>query len=221
MSPLQEELQKQNVVDQLTWDSSVNSNEVHVEAVDGRIRLEGKVPNYTAKLAAERDAYNVIGVTEVENFLEVEFPPAVTIPPDREIESNIKRMILLNARIASGDISVVVKDGVVTLSGVVETIWEKYEAEDVANSAAGVVDVQNNLEVILKEDIIDADIANDILATFQRSSLIDENRLAVEVNNGVVRLTGEAPTFAAKREAYNKALFTQNVRDVIDDIVIV
>jgi osmotically-inducible protein OsmY len=221
MSPLQEELQKQNVVDQLTWDSSVNSNEVHVEAVDGRIRLEGKVPNYTAKLAAERDAYNVIGVTEVENFLEVEFPPAVTIPPDREIESNIKRMILLNARIASGDISVTVKDGVVTLSGVVETIWEKYEAEDVANSAAGVVDVQNNLEVILKEDIIDADIANDILATFQRSSLIDENRLAVEVNNGVVRLTGEAPTFAAKREAYNKALFTQNVRDVIDDIVIV
>ena len=37
MSPLIEELKKQDVVDQLTWDDSVNANDIYVD-VDDRTR---------------------------------------------------------------------------------------------------------------------------------------------------------------------------------------
>lgn len=80
MAPLPEEIKKQDIVDQLTWDDSVNANEVHIDVQDKTVRLTGKVPNYVAKMAAERDAYQVAGVAIVENYLEVEFPPTISLP---------------------------------------------------------------------------------------------------------------------------------------------
>jgi len=87
MVPLSEELKKQDIVDQLTWDDSVNANAVHIDVMDNIVRLTGKVPNYLAKMAAERDAYQVAGVANVENYLEVEFPPTITRLTDDEIIS--------------------------------------------------------------------------------------------------------------------------------------
>jgi len=220
MVPLQEEIKKQDLVDQLTWDVSVNANDVNVEVADNTVRLKGTVPNYTAKLAAERDAYAVSGVQDVENLLNVEFPPSITVPTDSEIENNIKKMLFLNAKIISVDINVSVSSGLVTLSGYVDTLWEKYEAEEIANSATGVIDVINELEVQLTKDFIDLDIENDIIAAFRRSALIDHENINVSLSNGIAHLTGNANSFVEKSEAYKIALFTKDVVDVIDDIVI-
>ena len=85
MSPYAEEIKKEDVIDQLTWDDSVNANEILVKVEDRTVVLNGTVENSTAKMAAERDAYQVRGVMQVENNLEIQFPPSITLPADSEI----------------------------------------------------------------------------------------------------------------------------------------
>ena len=64
----------------------------------------------------------------------------------------------LKAFLISSGIKVRTTDGMVTLSGVVDTYWEKGLAEDVALYTDGVIDVVNELTVTPVKSIIDIDI---------------------------------------------------------------
>ncbi|MFW5657172.1 MAG: BON domain-containing protein [Bacteroidota bacterium] len=220
MAPHIEELIKQDIIDQLTWDDSVNANDVIVEVTDNTVQLKGKVPNYIAKLAAERDARFVSGVKRVENYLEVEFPPKSTLPSDQEITDHINSMLFLHGKIISSDVSVSTNRGVVTLSGKVGTYWEKNLAEDIASSTRGVVGVNNLLAVSLIKTVFDYDIETDIKNAYKRSILIDEDKIKVAVEGGTVRLTGSVANYAIKNEAIEIAMYTAGVKDVIDEITI-
>jgi osmotically-inducible protein OsmY len=220
MAPLSEELMKQDIVDQLTWDDSVNANAVHIDVMDNTVRLTGKVPNYLAKMAAERDAYQVAGVANVENYLEVEFPPAITRPTDEEIISNVGNMLLWDSKTDSSNILLKCHRGVVTLSGSVNTYWEKYRAWETAVSAKGVIDVVNNLSVKYKKTILDTDIERDIKNSYRRSALIDENKIEVNVKNGIVHLEGVVSHYLIKNQAYEIAMYTSGVVDVVSNITI-
>jgi osmotically-inducible protein OsmY len=215
-----DEIKKQDVIDQLVWDDRVNANDVMVHIEDGSVKLKGKVPNISAKYAAARDAYMVEGVISVDNQLEVEFPERETIPTDMEITSNVSNMLLWSDNVISSDIRVKTEDGVVTLSGSVNTYWEKMEAEDIAASALGVVDVINLLDVNLTGTFIDAEIETDIENAFRRSIIIDEKKVNVSVVNGVATLTGTVPTYQAKRVAGDIARYTAGVTDVINNLVV-
>lgn len=216
-----EEIKKQDVIDQLVWDDSVNANDIFVNVENGSVQLKGKVPNISAKFAAARDAYMVAGVKSVDNQLEVEFPARETVPSDAEITSNIRNMLLWSDNVISTDISVETENGIVTLSGSVNSYWEKSEAEDIAASALGVVDVINLLTVNLTGTFIDADIETDIENAFRRSILIDETKVDVKVVNGVATLTGTVESYNAKRVALDIAAYTAGVTDVIDELVVV
>lgn len=220
MAVLNEEIIKQNIIDQLTWDDSVNANDIQVEVQESTVQLKGTVPNYTAKLAAERNTLNVPGVLNLESFLKVEFPPRLTMPNDPEITQNIKNILAWNSNINSASIDVVTSHGIVTLSGIADSPWEKFEAEDIANSALGVVDVVNKISVKPVKSIIDIDIENDIKKAYERSGLIDESKIDVSVKNGIVHLIGVVSNNLIKNEAYKTALYTAGVVDVIDEITI-
>ncbi len=220
MAPLVEELKKQDVVDQLTWDDSVNANDIYVNVDDRSVQLKGKVPNYASKIAATNAAFRVAGVRNVENYLDIEFPPSITLPTDDEITSNINNMLIWNSKILSSDIKVETINGVVTLTGSVSTYWEKYLAEDIANSARGVLEVNNLLNVELTKSIIDIDIENDIKEAYRRSILIDETKIEVSVTNGVVTLTGSVESYPIKREALDIAIYTTGVVEVNDQLYI-
>jgi osmotically-inducible protein OsmY len=220
MAALPEEIIKQKIIDQLIWDDSVNANDVQVEVQESTVQLRGTVPNYTAKLAAERDALNVPGVMNLESFLKVEFPPRITLPDDAEISRNIKSMLTLNTRVNAINIDVTTSDGIVTLSGTADSYWEKYEAEDVANTAHGVVEVINKIVVKPVKSVIDREIEADIRNAYERSSLIDESKIDVYVKNGVAHLTGVAENTLIKNEVFKKALYTTGVVDVIDEVTV-
>lgn len=218
MSPFTEEIIKQDIIDHLTWDSSVNSNDVHVSVEGGTVYLKGSVPNYVAKIAAERDACQVEGVIHVESFLEVAFPPAQTLPADHEINNTIENILMWNSKIDSENIHVDTDDNVVTLSGYVGSFWEKHLAADIAVSTNGVLEVKNELVVRPSKTIIDLDIERDIRSAFQRSSLINEKNIGVSVDSGIVHLSGNAVNYPVKLQARDIAMYTAGVVDVVDDI---
>jgi osmotically-inducible protein OsmY len=217
---LKEEEIKKKIIDQLTWDDSVNANNIEVEVQDSTVQLRGTVPNYTAKLAAERDALNVPGVLNLESFLKVEFPPRVTLPGDPEISRNIKNMLTMNNRINAINIDVATSDGIVTLTGTADSYWEKYEAEDLANTAHGVIEVVNKIGVKPVKSVVDQEIEEDIRKAYERSGLINEDEIDVSVKNGVAHLSGVVANTLIKKEAYKVALYTTGVVNVIDEITI-
>ncbi len=58
------QLQK-DVMDELKWEPSVTAAEIGVSAANGVVTLNGTVPTYAEKWAAERAAQRVEGVTVI------------------------------------------------------------------------------------------------------------------------------------------------------------
>ncbi len=220
MSPTYEEIKKQDIIDQLSWNNSVNANEVYVNVQDDVVRLTGTVPTYASKIAAEKDVYEIAGVNKVENHLKVEFTPEITLPADQEITKNIEDKLVWNSQINALNVSVETNDGVVTLSGVVDSYWEKNLAGDIAMHTSGVIEVINNLSVSLTKSVVDIDIEKDIKNAFHRTRLPGREEITVSAKDGIVRLSGVVPSNFVKREAYNIAVYTAGVVDVLDDITV-
>ncbi|MFW5757636.1 MAG: BON domain-containing protein, partial [Bacteroidota bacterium] len=106
MSPQTDEFIKQDIIDHLVWDDSIDANDIHVSVNDGVVELTGTVPGYTTKLAAEEDARQVKGVIDVDNSLEIVFPPQTSRPSDAAITSNIENKLLWNSSINAANITV-------------------------------------------------------------------------------------------------------------------
>ena len=108
----------------------------------------------------------------------------------KDVQDAIKWEPLLNA----AEIGVTVKDGVVTLTGVVDNYTKKLEAEDAAKKVAGVKVVVERIEVKFgssygKKD--DNEIATEILNAFKWNWRIPNDKVKVKVEDGWVTLEGE------------------------------
>lgn len=214
------EINKQDIIDQLAWDKRVSANDVEVIISGNTVELRGTVPNYAAKMAAENDTYQVPGVTKVVNYLDIKFPSDVKMPGDQELSKTVESMLSWDSRISSTHIRVSTAQGIVSLSGEVNSYWEKHLATGIARSAGGVVEVINNLSIRPDKTFIDQDIERDIRNAFRRNSLLAEHKIDVNVNNGIVHLTGHTSNWSQKTHAYDIAMYTAGVTDVIDDIAI-
>ncbi len=64
------ELQK-DVMDEIKWEPSVTAAEIGVSAADGVVTLNGTVPTYAEKWAAERAAQRVQGVKAIADEVQI------------------------------------------------------------------------------------------------------------------------------------------------------
>jgi osmotically-inducible protein OsmY len=71
---------------------------------------------------------------------------------DDRIREDINEQLMDADDIDASDVSVEVKDGVVTLSGSVEQRWLKHRIEDMADNCNGVKDVRNEIRVQSRSD---------------------------------------------------------------------
>ena len=220
MIPTNNELIKQAIIDQLTWDSSVNSNNVLVKVRDGKVELRGNVENLAARMAAERNAQEVEGVVAVDNRLEIKFPPGSKLPNDKELKDKVENLLSWNNEINADHIGVECENHVITLSGTVETYWEKAHAATVVTAIKGVVEVKSELSVVPEISQKDENIKDEISRAFQRTYLIDEEKIQVEVDKGIVKLTGKVPNFLVKLQARNMAIQTRGVKEVLDSLTL-
>lgn len=118
--------------------------------VDGNtVTLMGQVRNAVLKSDAERAVKRVEGVENVNNQIEI-LPPS---PNDDRIRRQVARAIFNDDRLfrysmgALPPIHIIVKNGHVTLDGVVDNEADKNTANIRANGVPGVFSVQNNLRV--------------------------------------------------------------------------
>lgn len=84
---------KQAVEDAFLYDPRVLSFKPDIAVEDGKVTLWGVVDNLKAKMAAEEDAQNVVGVWHVKNHLKVR---PVQIPSDEVLEKRVTDALLAN-----------------------------------------------------------------------------------------------------------------------------
>ena len=171
-------LLKADVIEELKWEPTISSTNINVAASNGVVRLNGTVPHYAEKSAAERATQRVLGVKAIANELEVH---TVAIRKDAEIAQAVLNSLEWHVWVPK-HIQVTVENGWVTLSGCVEWEYQRTSARDGASHLAGVRGVSNN--ITLKPGVQPTAIKDAIKKALMRDAEIDAKNIAVSADGG-------------------------------------
>ncbi len=126
---------------------------------------------------------------------------ATLIRIDEEIQKDVLAELKWDAQVQPNEIGVAVKDGVVTLTGWVDSYLKKWAAEDAAHRVSGVRAVANEIEVKLATERTDADIAAAAVRALEWDSSVPADTIKVTVSKGWVTLRGEVEWQYQKEDA--------------------
>ena len=143
---------------------------------------------------------------------------AVSTRTDEEIQRDILEELKWDTRVRPNEVGVAVKDGVVTLTGWVDSYLKKMAAEEAAHRVRGVKAVVNDIEVRLPSSAerTDEDLAKAALNALQWEAGVPADKLEVTVSHGWVTLKGEVEYGYQKREAERAVERLSGVRGVIN-----
>ena len=189
---------KKVVLEELSWEPSVDAAHIGVTAKDGVITLTGHVDNYSSKAGAEKAASRVKGVKAVAEEIEVKLPYNVK-RSDEDIAAAAVDRLGWNSSIPDGAIEVKVEKGWVTLSGTVDWHFEKEAAESDIRALSGVIGVSN--QVLVKPTVNASSVKDDIERALRRSWYFDPDTIQVNAVGGKIKLTGNVTTWNARRLA--------------------
>lgn len=187
------------IEDEYFFDHAVNANNIDIDVIDGIVELTGTVSNIKAKERASSIAQLIRGVRSVSNRINVLSPESHT---DDVVETHVKNALMWDPATSLDNVDVSVDQGVVTLSGEVDSYQSMMLHENVAKSAVGVVDLNNEITVEYQMERPDEDIANEIEQALKWNALVNEGLIEVAVNDGEVVLTGEVSSLAEKNNAF-------------------
>ena len=128
---------------------------------------------------------------------------AVSIRSDEAIQQDVLEELKWDTRVRPNEIGVAVKDGIVTLTGWVDSYLKKIAAEEAAHRVSGVKAVANDIEVRLpgSAERTDADLAKAVLNALRWDASIPAGKIDVTVSQGWVTLKGEVDYGFQKRDA--------------------
>lgn len=136
----------------------------------------------------------------------------------KDVQDAIKWEPLLNA----AEIGVIAKDGVITLTGTVDSYAKKIEAEEAAKSVLGVKAVVEKIEI--KFDGMgrknDNEIASDVLSALKWNWGVPSNKVKIKVEDGWISLDGELHWNFQKEAAKDSVKNLIGVRGVTNNITI-
>jgi osmotically-inducible protein OsmY len=190
---------------ELILDDATPSHLIDVETTDGVVTLSGVVDNLLAKRRAADIAETVKGVRSVVNDVDVVPPIARS---DKEVQESVNAALIRDPATESYEVKAAVDDGKVALTGAVESWREKMLAEQVAAGVDGVTGVENDIDVEYKAQRTDSEIAADVRGALERDVWVDEDLIAVSVDDGAVELAGRVGSAAEKSHAYTDAWVT-------------
>jgi hyperosmotically inducible periplasmic protein len=145
---------------------------------------------------------------------------------DGEITARVKTALIRNDETKARQINVETENGIVQLSGFVDSEQMKAAAAETARSVSGVQEVQNELAVRQGERTTGRATDDSVIAAKVKSELAADSGLAtagnvnVEVRSGVVQLSGFVSSADQKQEAEQIARQVAGVTDVSNSIAV-
>ena len=128
---------------------------------------------------------------------------AVSIHTDEDIQRDVLEELTWDIRVRPNEIGVVVKDGIVTLTGWVDSYLNKTAAQEDAHRVSGVRAVANDIEVRLpgSAERTDTDLARAALNALKWDAGIPTDKIDITVSQGWMTLKGAVDHFFQKRDA--------------------
>ena len=139
---------------------------------------------------------------------------------DAQIQADVNKKLQDHKNL--GDVQATVQDGVVNLSGSVKLFRDKLQADRIAHHVEHAQGVRNEINVQGEGASMSDQQLREKLAERLRYDRVDQgitfNSFALDVNHGVVTVSGEARTPVDKDSALSIIENTPGVVDVVDDI---
>lgn len=141
---------------------------------------------------------------------------------DEEIQKDVLNELKWDPRVQSTEIGVAVKDGVVTLTGWIDSFYKRWAAEEAAHRVRGVLAVANDIEVRLpvSAERTDADIAAAAIHALEWDAGVSIDNLDVTVSKGWVTLKGVVEWEYQKHDAERVVRRLKGVKGVTNLLTI-
>ena len=139
---------------------------------------------------------------------------------DSEIQTDVMEELKWQSLLNASEIGVAVKDGIVTLSGIVDVYQKKVAAELAAKKVLGVKAIVEDIDVKTPESSRskDLEIAKVILEALKWNSAVREDKIRIKVELGVVTLDGEVDWEFQRGAAYLTVANLIGVKHIINNI---
>jgi osmotically-inducible protein OsmY len=141
---------------------------------------------------------------------------------DAELQQHVMDELKWEPTIQAAEIGVAVKDGVVTLSGNVDSYAKKWAADRAAKRVFGVKAVMEDIKVTLAGYYKrpDKDIAKSATDVLDWNILVPSHRVKVMVQDGRITLSGNVDWYYQKQHAEDIVRHLVGVVEVINSITI-
>lgn len=132
---------------------------------------------------------------------------------DLQLQNDVMNELKWEPSVNAARIGVTAKEGVVTLSGHIDSYAEQHAAEKAAKRVQGVTALASELEVKLPgaHKLSDEEIAANILHAFKSSVVVPGPMIKVTVESGWVTLEGEVSWQFQKTAAENAVRYLKGV----------
>lgn len=141
---------------------------------------------------------------------------------DIQIQKDVMDELKWQPFLNSSEIGVAVKNGVVTLSGIVDSLSKKLSAERAAKKVAGVKAIAEDIQIGVSPAYwrTDAEIAEAVIQALKWHSAVPEDKIQVKVEDGNVTLEGELEWGYQKNNAKTAIQYLSGVKSVFNLITI-
>lgn len=220
MNTKTDEQLRQDVLDELKWETRVKDSEIAVSVKQGVVMLTGVVDSYAKSYAAQEAAHRVAGVLDVANDIQVKFSIVAT-PTDTEIARAVRHALEWDVLIPDEHIRTTVSDGWVTLEGDVDTISQREDAERAIRNLSGVRGLHNRIDVNPPRSAVNSSELQAIIeGALERRADRLADRIRVSVDDSDVTISGTVRSYAEKRAVIGAVSHAPGVRFVKDHLFI-
>lgn len=139
-----------------------------------------------------------------------------------ELQTDVQNAIKWEPLLHAAEIGVTVKDGVVSLTGVVDSYAKKLEAENATKKVIGVKAIVEKIEVKFPSTWTktNLEVANEVLAALKSNWAVPSDDIIVKVEDGWVTLEGQVPWNYQKDAAKNAIHYLTGVKGINNNIKI-
>jgi osmotically-inducible protein OsmY len=127
----------------------------------------------------------------------------VSVTTDEQIQQHVLEELKWDARVGPNEVGVIVKDGIITLTGWLDSYTKKWAAREAAQRVHGVKAVADDIEVRLPSSAqrTDADIAAAARRALEWDTEVPIDRIDITVSKGTVTLSGQVDYAHQKKDA--------------------
>jgi osmotically-inducible protein OsmY len=207
---------RQDVLDQLEFEPSIDANDIGVTVEDGVVTLTGHVPSYRQKLATERLVSRIKGVRGLA--VEIEVRSGTMGTADDQIAKRALNFLKWSTMVPADKVQVKVENGWVTLTGTLDWQYQKDGAAAALRDLKGVKGITNLIE--LRPRVSSKDVKARIEGALKRSADLEAHAITVNVLGNKVVLDGNVRAWSERHLVENAAWSVPGVMVVEDRLTV-